>query len=180
MFLFLLSLATEEDLVEKIDLLESAANKKYDELYSIQKELDNIKTQDSKLRNRLSYIANSKTTSYHQPTLKKAELSHSSIIRPKMLSKTYSIEYFNKENGFIKSFHIDFKDNGIFPNEFQFDLYVSKEKIEFPKLTKQMETTVVLPSPVQASKVVLSWEKPRNIEEDPDIPSVSCSFYPSS
>ena len=182
MFLFLLSLVTEEDLIEKINSLEKEAKDKYEELYSIQKELENIKTQDSKLRNRLSYISNSKSISYTKPKLITKKLPNSEIIIPKFsfgFSKQYSLEYYNQENYFINSINIKFNENDVFPNEFSIDLYVGKEKIELPKQQKQAELNIILPSPIQASKIVISWN-PKNTELETSIPSVSISGYASN
>ena len=151
MFLLYLFLVTEEDLNKKIDELKEKATRRYEELYSIEQELETIKSNDQKLRNRISYIANEKTLSYKVPKQTTFKLPNSDVSST-FFSKTQSIEFFNENQHFIKSIHIDFTNTPNFPNEFGLTVYIGKETIEYPKQNKRKASNIVFQTAIQPTK----------------------------
>ena len=180
-FLFL-CLVTEADLLKKLNDIEEEARIKYNMLYSIEKELASIKTQDQKLRNRLSYISNEKFLSYSAPNQHTRKLQSSDVLNSRSFisfNSKHCIEFYNENRDYIKSINIDFSKAADFPNEFDLSIYIGKETVQFPKQVKKKVNNIVLQTPIQATKISLFFSKKKDAEKENLIPSLSVSYFSS-
>lgn len=155
MFLFLLLILSEDELVAKMSKLEKEIEKKQAELHEINTELEKLKISDQKFKNRLSYNANSQNIKYEKPKTREIVLNGVNETEGFIIKKQI-FKFFNTENKIVSSISFgEIKNGKKYPNTFEIEAFIDEEKVVFKKQKKEHGSykSISLPTPMMITQI---------------------------